>query len=169
MDVDRLTQQLADNADRIRVLAQDVSPDQARWRPNAASWSILDVVCHLHDEEREDFRMRLDIILHGPDQPWPRIDPRGWVLERQYDRQELVQSLAGFLRERRASLTWLRDLSAPDWEQAYQAPFGTIRAGDMFAAWIAHDLLHLRQLVELHFAYTVQQVQPYETRYAGDW
>jgi hypothetical protein len=33
----------------------------------------------------------------------------------------------------------------------------------------AHDLLHARQLVRLHFTYTVQTVAPYGTRYAGEW
>jgi hypothetical protein len=33
----------------------------------------------------------------------------------------------------------------------------------------AHDLLHLRQLIELHWAYTQRATQPYQTRYAGDW
>ena len=39
----------------------------------------------------------------------------------------------------------------------------------MLAAWVAHDLLHLRQLVELHYAWTAQQLQPYSVAYAGDW
>jgi hypothetical protein len=44
-----------------------------------------------------------------------------------------------------------------------------MRAGDMLAAWVAHDLLHMRQLVELHRTYTVTQLAPYDTRYAGEW
>ena len=42
-------------------------------------------------------------------------------------------------------------------------------AGDMFSSWVAHDLLHLRQLVELQYTYTVQTVQPYAVIYAGEW
>jgi hypothetical protein len=49
------------------------------------------------------------------------------------------------------------------------APFGQISAGDMFASWVAHDLLHIRQLVELHWAYTTRQLQPYNVEYAGGW
>ena len=59
--------------------------------------------------------------------------------------------------------------ATPDWEADYDAPFGRIAAGDMFAAWVAHDLLHMRQLVELHWAYTMVKVDPYRVRYAGTW
>jgi hypothetical protein len=39
------------------------------------------------------------------------------------------------------------------------------RAGDMFAAWVAHDLLYLRQL----WTYLSRQMTGYSTRYAGEW
>jgi len=42
-------------------------------------------------------------------------------------------------------------------------------AGDMFAAWAAHDLLHIRQLVELHWAWLNQYSQGCQIAYAGDW
>ncbi len=81
----------------------------------------------------------------------------------------LDESLQRFLALRRRSGSWLNALPAPDWESAYQAPFGPICAGDIFAAWVAHDLLHMRQLVEIQWALLNQQVTPYSTRYAGDW
>jgi hypothetical protein len=127
------------------------------------------VVNHLLDEEREDFRVMLDLALHRPDEPRPKIDPQAWVMERAYNERDLRESLRGFLTAREESLAWLRGLSAPDWEAVYQAPWGPIRAGDVFAAWVAHDLLHTRQLVELHWAYTTNQTQPYEVDYAGEW
>jgi hypothetical protein len=42
-------------------------------------------------------------------------------------------------------------------------------AGDMFGAWVAHDLLHFRQLVELFWAYTTHRLEPHEVGYAGEW
>lgn len=168
MDFQHLKRQFTGNAQRIRQLVAGVPADQARWKPDAESWSILEVINHLYDEERFDFRVRLDIILHRPDEPWPPIDPQGWVTSRQYNGRELQASLEGFLSEREASLQWLESL-APNWESVYQARFGSIRAGDMFAAWVAHDLLHMRQLVELLWEYTLTLADPYSVRYAGDW
>jgi hypothetical protein len=109
------------------------------------------------------------LFLHRPDDPWFRIDPDGWVTKRKYNERDLGESLQNFLAAREESLVWLRGLSSPNWDAAYDAPFGRITAGDIFAAWVAHDLLHIRQLVELHWAYTVMKAEPYGVRYAGDW
>lgn len=169
MNLDRFTARLTRNAESIRSMIEGIPDEQAHWKPDPDSWSILEVVNHLYDEEKEDFRVRLDIILHKPDQPWPPIDPVGWIVERQYNQRQLQESLDNFLRERQASIRWLSELTSPDWEATYAAPFGKIKAGDMFSAWVAHDLLHMRQLVELHWAYTMNLSKPYRLDYAGSW
>lgn len=168
MDFEQSLAQMTANAQRIALLAE-VSAEQARWKPDPDSWSILEVINHLYDEEREDFRVRLDYILHRPGEEAPPIDPKGWVTARQYNQRDLQQSLDNFLHERQKSLDWLRGLGTPDWDRSIAMPWGPITAGDMFAAWVGHDLLHLRQLVELHWAYTNQELQPYSTSYAGGW
>lgn len=168
MEGNLLIQELEYGAQLINQLANGFSPEEARIRPHPESWSVLEVVCHLYDEEREDFRQRLDIILHNPSQAWPRIDPQGWVTTRLYHERDMDEMLESFLEERQRSLAWLRGLS-PDWEVVYQAPFGEIKAGDMFAAWVAHDGLHARQLVELRRARLERWVKPYDPQYAGDW
>ena len=128
------------------------------------------MVNHLWDEEREDFRIRLNLILHDPLAAWPPIDPGGWVTARDYNGRELAASLQGFLAERAASLAWLRGLAAPDWDATVETPWGwRITAGDMLAAWAGHDVLHLRQLVELHWAHTARLAAPRTTIYAGEW
>jgi len=71
----------------IRALLSGVAPKAARLKPSAESWSILEVVCHLDDEEREDFREHLDFILstslkaglHRQHEEWHRIDSDRWV------------------------------------------------------------------------------------------
>ena len=110
MDADHLPAQMMENAVRIRTLLQGVSDEQARWKPNADSWSMLEVINHLLDEERRDFRVRLDYTLHRPGEPWPPIDPGGWVTARGYNQRNLEESLAQFLSEREASIAWLRRL-----------------------------------------------------------
>jgi hypothetical protein len=162
-------QTLADQAQAIYRLVENVSLEQARWRPASESWSLLEVINHLYDEEREDFREHLDFILHRSEGAWHRIDPQGWVTARSYNERDIDTSLENFLAEREKSLTWLRSLHDPDWQVVAQAPWGPINAGDMFAAWLAHDLLHLRQIVELLYAWHAQEAGPYGVGYAGDW
>lgn len=169
VNLDKLTTQLADNAYRLRSFVQGIPPEQASWKQTPTEWSMLEVINHLYDEELWDFRVRLDYILHHPTQPWPAINPQGWVTEHNYNQQPFQESLDNFLAARQESLDWLLSLPEPDWEAVYDAPFGPITAGDMAAAWIAHDLLHLRQLVELHWAYTNQLLKPHQPDYAGSW
>ena len=88
---------------------------------------------------------------------------------RRYNERDLAESLESFLAERRKSLAWLASLGEPDWEAAITSPFGTMRAGELFAAWVAHDMLHLRQLVELLYLHHRENVKPYEVEYGGEW
>lgn len=160
MNLDIRIEQMARNARSIQQLAQVFSAEQARWKPDADTWSVVEVMNHVYDEERTDFRARLvqawqltvDFSSDAPDET-----------------DDLAVALQGFLREREQSLAWLRQLQAPDWEVICPVWSGEIRAGDMLASWVAHDLLHLRQLVELHYAHTQRAVQPYEVDYAGEW
>lgn len=162
--------QLSQHADVIRTLVTSVSEEQARWKPSPDEWSILEVINHLYDEERADFRTRLDLLLHDPEAEWPPIDPMGWVTERRYNERPLDDSLHSFLSERQRSLTWLDTLDSPNWDNSKTHPVaGTFHAGDMLAAWVAHDVLHMRQLVELKWALTEQTVRPFSPQYAGDW
>lgn len=170
MHFNSLVTSLQDHARAIESLTRGISAEHARWKPNADSWSILEVINHLYDEEREDFRVRLNLILHRPNDPVPPIRPVEWVTERAYNERDLETSVKNFLDERANSVSWLKSLGSPNWEASIPTPWGgTMRAGDMFAAWVAHDVLHLRQLVELHYALVKEDTQPYEVGYAGDW
>jgi hypothetical protein len=169
MEVSRAIELLKAHAEAVRSLVAGTSAEQARWKPAPESWSLLEVVNHLYDEEREDFRLRLDYCLNRPGEAWPPINPPGWVVQRQYNSRALEHSLRNFLDERQRSLTWLETLGSPNLEAVQTAPFGEIRTGDMLAAWVAHDLLHLRQLVELHWAWVLKEAAPFDVRYAGEW
>lgn len=162
--------QLRLNGELIRELVASISQEQAIRRPSPEEWSVLEVVNHLYDEEREDFRQRLDYILHRPGEAWPPIHPGAWVTEREYNTRNLSTSLQNFLDERQKSLAWLATLDNPNLDRTEPHPtFGEFHAGDMLASWVAHDVLHLRQLVELKYFLLDDLVRPYDPRYAGEW
>ena len=169
MNLDHCSTKMGRSAETIGRMVQDVSDAQAVWKPQPTSWSVLEVVNHLCDEEREDFRIRLDIMLHRADQPLPKFDPEGCVIERRYNERDLNKSLQDFLHERQESIRWLRALESPDWDTVYEAPGLKMTAGDMFASWIVHDILHLRQLVGLQWLYTIRELEPRKVDYAGLW
>ena len=169
-DLNHIIIRMRANADAIAALASDLSDAQARWKPAPEAWSLLEVVNHLYDEEREDFRTRVDYVLHRPGEQPPPIDPDIWVTARAYNQRDLRESLDAFLHERAISLEWLGGLPDPNWDAEYHTPWwGVLHAGDLLVAWLAHDHLHVRQLNELHYAYLAQQAAPYSVEYAGEW
>ncbi len=160
--------QLSQQAQVFQSLVQHVSQEQAIWKPSAQEWSMLEVINHLADEEHEDFRTRFDLSLHKPSTPWPPIHPSAWVTERSYNTRDLAESLEQFSLERDKSLSWLKGLSNVNLEQIYHHPkVGPVRAADLMASWLAHDLLHIRQTTRLHYQYL--QHLNFKIDYAGDW
>jgi uncharacterized damage-inducible protein DinB len=169
MNLQYFIQRFSNNRGVFESLLCDVSLEQARWKPTADKWSMLEVVNHLYDEEREDFRQRLQLTLADPGQSWPPINPREWVETRAYNDRDLAASLKNFLAERDSSLDWLRQLTNPNWQNSNEGPNGRLSAGDLLAAWLAHDFLHIRQLARLHWQYTGELAAPYQTTYGGPW
>ena len=158
------------NAEVIAALLSDVGPDQARWKPEPAKWSVLEVVTHLADEEVEDFRSRLASTLRDARAGWSPIDPEGWAVERRYNEGSLTESVDRFLSERASSIAWLEGLEAPDWSLAHEHPkWGPFSAGDLLTAWVAHDHIHIRQINRLLREYLVAVVSGFSPRYAGEW
>jgi hypothetical protein len=131
-----LYQELQNSTEMIRALLFGITQAEACIRPDADSWSILEVTCHLYDEERQDFRDHLDLILHRQEEEWPAIDPQSWITERRYNEQNFTEMQQKFFAEREKSLEWLKGLSSADWETSYTSQFGSMKAGTMFASWV---------------------------------
>ena len=167
---EEIIRQLTCNVEAIRALLQTVSEEQARWQPKPETWSLFEVMGHVYNEERIDFKKHLKEMLNDPSKPWG-----------EFHRDDLIsvenchQALQGFIIERESSLIWLKSLESPDWGIKSQAPFGpsdipiVLSAGDVLVSWIEHDYLHIRQINELLHAWNLKQSSPYSVDYAGGW
>ena len=169
MEFTVLYQELTNSTEMIRALLAGISQAEAQIKPSRGSWSILEVVCHLYDEEREDFREHLDFILHRQHEKWHPISPFAWVKLRKYNERNFKTMQRKFFTEREKSLAWLKTLKNADWIKTYTSKFGSMKAGDMFTSWVAHDNLHIRQLTELRRVRIERITKPYRIGYAGDW
>ena len=139
-----------------------------RWRPADGSWSILEVVNHLADEETDDFRARVRSTLEDPSRDWAPIDPEGDVVARRYQDRDPAESLRRFRDARAASLAWLRGLAAPDWTTSRSHPqTRTLHAGELLASWAAHDARHLEQIAKRLHGLAARDGAPYGVGYAG--
>jgi len=169
MEFQILYQELIHSTEMIRALIKGIDQKQAQIKPGPGKWSMLEVMCHLYDEEREDFREHLDFILYRQNEEWHSIAPTAWVKLRKYNQQDFKKMQSKFFRERKKSLLWLKGLKSADWKLKYKNKWGALSAGDMFASWVAHDNLHVRQLVELRRLHVERISKPNKIQYAGDW
>lgn len=170
MNLHFVIERLDANARVFAGLCVNVSAEQARWQPAPGKWSIVEVINHLYDEERDDFRARIRFILKKTPGEMPSIAPEQWAVERRYRERDLGESLRQFLTERQLSINWLRELRHPDWQAACEHPrLGKMTAESMLANWLAHDFLHIRQLNRLHYQYLSVEVANVDLRYAGGW
>ena len=169
MDDQFIIKELLGNRQVFNDLLSGLHHEQTTWRSAPEKWCLLEIICHLVDEEKEDFRARLKHVLETPGEPLPSIDPVGWVKERKYMEQDYREKLRSFLDERSKSVAWLESLANPKWDHAYMHPkFGAMTAAMFLANWLAHDYLHFRQIIRLKFDYLKYSAAETLT-YAGTW
>lgn len=169
MNADQIIGRLADNTAVFKALLTPVPESQYRWKPAPDKWCLLEVLCHLYDEEREDFRTRVRYVLETPEEQLPAIDPVGWVAQRKYLQQDYAEKLEAFFTERETSLGWLRSLQDPAWDNINIHPQGGERSAFFFLNnWLAHDYLHIRQINRLKYEYFAAHTDV-SLAYAGNW
>ncbi|TVZ60094.1 DinB family protein [Flavobacteriaceae bacterium MAR_2010_105] len=139
------------------------------WKKDPESWCLLEILCHLYDEERDDFRFRIHWALSKPDELPPSIDPIAWVKDHKYMEQEYANMLVKFIEERERSLTWLRSLKDVNWDNSFEHPkLGRLSAHYLLNNWLAHDYLHIKQIIRLKYDY-LEQHSGDTLSYAGTW
>jgi hypothetical protein len=167
--MDYIINELEGNRDIFNVILSGIQKELYLWKPLPEKWCMLEVICHLYDEEREDFKARTKLILETPNEQFKSIDPQGWVKDRKYIERDYSDMLQKFLSERKESVKWLRSLNNPDWNKTYNHPkFGDMSAKQFLASWLAHDYLHIRQITKLKYDY-LKQISSENISYAGEW
>lgn len=149
-------------------LLSGLEPETYLWKPQADKWCLLEIVCHLVDEEKEDFRARVKKILEAPEAPYMPIDPQGWVVSRKYIEQDYNKKVEDLWLERQNSLEWLRSLQNPNWKNVTAHPaLGEMSAEKMFYNWLAHDYFHIRQITRTKRQ--LLETTGMDLSYAGKW
>jgi len=143
--------------------------DAAAWRarPAPTEWAPVEIVCHLRDEETEDFVARLSVITQGRASFAP-IDPEGWAAQRGYLEADGPAVLADLCRRRGQSVAWLAGVVPERLTRAVEHPrAGRLTGLDLLAAWVAHDRLHLAQLTSTLARAWADRWAPLRADYAG--
>ena len=169
MNVINIIKELEANKIVFQQLLSTISIEQYKWKPQADKWSLLEITCHLYDEEREDFRARTRYALEAYPETLPPIDPEGWVKARAYMAQSYETKLNDFLQERAQSILWLKNLNAPNWNNETIHPrIGNVSARFFLENWLVHDYIHIRQILKVKYAYLEHNTNT-NLKYAGNW
>ena len=148
-------------------LLGDLDPSDWRARPVAREWAPIEIICHLRDEEVEDFGARIRVALEGGSRFTP-IDPERWAEERRYRDADPREALAAFRERREASLGFLASVPPDRLTAAVEHPRLRRLSGlDLLVAWVAHDRLHLAQLSGTLARLWATRWAPLRADYAG--
>jgi hypothetical protein len=169
MDTNFYIRAFNSNKDIFEILFKRLSSEEIYWKQSPEKWCPLEIICHLLDEEKDDFKVRINHVFNTPELQPPPVNPTKWVLERKYIEQDFVTALEAFIEERNASVLWLKSLESPPWDNAYVHPkFGPMSAKYFLANWLAHDMLHIKQVLRLQYDY-LKYVSGLPLDYAGNW
>jgi len=151
----------------LEMLVGDLDEAIAHARPAPREWSPVEILCHLRDEETEDFGARFRTILDGGTEFAP-IDPEAWVEARRYRDSALQDTLAELCARRAASLQLLASIVPERLSAAGDhRRLGSLSGLDLLVAWVAHDRLHLSQLAATLARLWADRWTPLKAEYAG--
>jgi DinB family protein len=92
---------------RLKALLEGVPRAVALWPPAPGKWSILEIVCHMRDMEREAYLARYERILAEDEPRLPDVDGDVYSLEMDYRAQAHAPVLRDWTRLRGESLRLL--------------------------------------------------------------
>ena len=116
MDPRFCVRQFSNNVVAVQSMVKGIDDDQARWKPSPDDWSVVEVINHLVDEERDDFRARIQHLHSGATGPWPPIAPQQWAVERAYNQRDLGESIANYAHERAWGRIKLGQAKPPEYQ-----------------------------------------------------
>jgi hypothetical protein len=151
----------------LDALLSDVDDALWRTRPAPKEWAPLEILCHLRDEEVEDFGARVRVVVESGTS-FARIDPQRWAEERRYLDETPRKVLTVLKQSRRDNLAFLVVLDPSRLTHVVDQPrLGKMSGLDLVAAWVTHDRLHLAQLASTLAKLGADQWSSLRTEYAG--
>jgi len=135
----------------LRELLSDLPRGWTDAVEGPGTWSPFDVVGHLIHGERTDWVPRVEHMLrHGEAVPFPPFDREAMFAAS--EGSSLRELLDTFGRLRAENLDRLHALEVTDADLSRRGThpeFGAVTMGQHLATWVAHDLVHLGQIVRV--------------------
>ena len=116
--------------------------------PAPGKWSILEILCHLRDMEREGYLERYTRILAENEPRLPDLNGDALAIERDYRGQKAGEVLRDWMRLRRESLRLLKRSKPEQWRRAgIHETAGRLTIDDFVVRHaVGNDTAHLAQI-----------------------
>lgn len=119
-------------------------------RPARGEWSLVEVLCHLRDNEREVNQPRLELMMTEEEPFVAASNTSDWADSRGYIRQDGNAAFKEFLTARLATLETLKSLPEEAWERkARHSVFGPTTLLELVGFMATHDRIHIQQIWKL--------------------
>ena len=170
MKYTKVIDDLKNSTKSIEFLLAGISQNESEYREDIDRWSILEIVCHLLDIEKKDFKYEFEMIIIGNEVPWPSFDIEELRIKNKYNERTFIEVKQQFFDERDKSLKWLSSIDQPELTREHFQKIvdgRKIKAGDILASWVAHDLFHIRQIALAKWFVLNKEVAPFSSKYSG--
>jgi hypothetical protein len=133
---------------RLRAALKGLPKAVASWTPSPGKWSILEIVCHLRDMERDAYLERYRRIVAEERPQLPDVDGDRYALEKDYRSQKLADALREWTRLRRETLKLLGSLKRDQWARTgVHETAGPLSMADLLRRHaVGNDEAHIGQV-----------------------
>jgi len=132
-------------------------------RPAPHEWSIVEVLCHLRDLEREVFPVRAELIRRNDGSLIQRFDQNAWAAERNYTGDDPRRAADEFTLCRRKNLLLIEQIREDELEhKAGHSEFGELTLRALLADWAGSDLVHTAQLQRIRLWRFYPELGPFQ-------
>ena len=141
---------LASTPQKLKREIATMSAEEMKRRPAANKWSVQEVLAHLDDVEEIGMRSRVAAMIETENPILISFDQEKRAEEMKYNRKNPMKSLAGFARQRRANVKWLKKLRPTELKRkGRHQKVGDLSAEELVTEWAFHDLGHIKQVLEI--------------------
>lgn len=144
----RYFETLATTPQTLKAALKGLSKKVLLWTPAPGKWSILEILCHMRDMEREAYIERYTRILTENEPSLPNLDGEAIAILRGYRSQKAPEVVREWVALRRQTLQLLRKAGKAQWARAgIHATAGRLTMEDLIQRHaVGNDEAHLRQI-----------------------
>lgn len=145
--VSKLLTELASFVPRLQMALLAAAPSNWQYRSRRNEWSLVELICHLRDVEREIHQLRFRALIAQDNAFIAGADPDRWTEERGYQHQNGERAMAEFAAARQETVLLLQDLSPEMWQRrGRHAFFGPTSMHELLSLVVQHDQAHWQQV-----------------------